>query len=301
MMKQHFLITVVLLFTLSMTSQIHASKSPIKQNPEDAVIVTKDIDNFWTAFDMLDSYNGNPFDEFYINRGSDGVKNFLDNNRIVNADTLRSTILQRKKDYLAIRNNTLAVKSMEHQCRSTYYALKYLYPKAIFPPLYFVIGRFNTGGLSIPSMQIIGTEMNPPENIPFIVAHELIHAQQNIPYTYKILLEQCIIEGSADFIGELISGKVASRVPYEYAIGKEKQLWNDFLKDMNLGENDNFANWLYAGERKDERPADMGYYIGYMITKAYFDKATDKQKAIHEILNIKDCKQFLKDSGYSPG
>ena len=49
--------------------------------------------------------------------------------------------------------------------------------------------------------------MNAPENIPFIVAHELIHAQQRIPYKYKILLEQCIIEGSADFIGELISGK----------------------------------------------------------------------------------------------
>ena len=278
----------------------HAGKSVIAEKPEDAIIVMGDVDNFWAAFDALGSSEGNPFEQLYIKPGSDGVKNFLDHNRIVNADTLRLTVIKRRQDYLKIRENTLAIKDIEPQCRSTYYALKYLYPSAVFPPLYFVIGRFNTGGVSIPSMQIIGTEMNLPENMPFLVAHELIHAQQNIPYKYKILLEQCIIEGSADFIGELISGKVSSRAPYDYAVGKEKVLWEDFMKDINLGENDDFANWLYAGERKDSRPADMGYYIGYVITKSYYEKAIDKKKAIQEILKIKDCKQFLKDSGYNP-
>ncbi len=140
--------------------------------------------------------------------------------------------------------------------------------------------------------------MNESNNIPYLVAHELIHANQNIPYKYKILLEQCIIEGSADFLGELISGKIANTASYEYAKGKEKFLWDDFEKDMALGENDSFSNWLYGGERKDKRPQDMGYYIGYVITKAYFEKATDKRKAIEEILNIKDCKRFLDQSGY---
>jgi uncharacterized protein YjaZ len=300
MNERSLILIITILFSFNLSSQIAKTENFIRQNPEDAIIITADIDNFWASFDMLESYKGNPFEEFYVKRGSDGVKNFLNDNRIVNADTLRATVLRRKQDYINIRKNTLEVKTIEKQCRSTYYALKYLYPKTIFPPLYFVIGRFNTGGLSIPSMQIIGTEMNSPENIPFIVAHELVHAQQNIPYKYKILLEQCIIEGSADFIGELISGKVSSRAAYEYAIGKDKLLWEDFLKDMNLGENDNFANWLYAGDRKDERPADMGYYIGYVITKAYYNKAKDKRKAIEEILNIKDCKQFLADSGYNP-
>jgi hypothetical protein len=299
-MKLGFIIILTLVLSWSLIFQVQKNGNPIKENPEDAIIITEDITNFWTAFDRLESYRGNPFEAFYIKPGSEGVRNFMGHNRIVNADTLRSTVDKRKEDYLNIRKNTLGLKEIEHQCRSTYYALEYLYPKAIFPPLYFVIGRFNTGGVSLPSMQIIGTEMNPPENIPFIVAHELVHAQQKIPYKHKILLEQCIIEGSADFIGELISGKVASRVPYEYAADKEKALWEDFLQDMNLGENDDFANWLYGGERKDARPADMGYYIGYKITKAYYDKAKDKKKAITEILNIKDCKQFLKDSGYTP-
>ena len=54
--------------------------------------------------------------------------------------------------------------------------------------------------------------------------------------------------------------------PFQYATGKEEELWKDFINDMELGENDDFANWLYWGKRKDDRPADMGYYIGYTIT-----------------------------------
>lgn len=141
--------------------------------------------------------------------------------------------------------------------------------------------------------------MNDRSNIPYLVAHELIHANQNIPYKYKILLEQCIIEGSADFLGELISGKVASQEPYRYAKGREASFKKEFVNDMYLGENDDFATWLYAGKRKDDRPADMGYYIGYAITKAYYEKAADKKKAVYEILNIQDCKEFLIKSGYN--
>lgn len=115
------------------------------------------------------------------------------------------------------------------------------------------------------------------------------------------MLEQCIIEGSADFLGELISGKIGNNAPYEYASGKEKMLWEDFKKDLNLGENDSFSNWLYGGERRDDRPADMGYYIGYMVTRAYYEKSADKRKAIREILTIKDCRKFLIDSGYNGG
>ena len=271
----------------------------ITNQPEKAIIYTNDINNFWVAFDSLTAgYKKNPFNDFYIKKGSNGVQHFMDHNRIVNADTLLATVINRKQDYLKIRDNSLKINEVVMQCRVSYFALKYLYPKAVFPPLYFVIGRFNTGGVSLPNEQIIGAEMNEPGNIPYMVAHELIHANQKIPYKYKILLEQCIIEGSADFLGELISGKIASTAPYLYAKGKEKELMKEFLRDMNLGENDDFDYWLYSGPRKDDRPADMGYYIGYVITKAYYDKAIDKNKAIADILNIRDCKVFLRQSGY---
>ena len=46
------------------------------------------------------------------------------------------------------------------------------------------------------------------------------------------------------------------------------------------------------------RPADLGYYIGYHIKKAYYDRAPDKARAIREILHIADARQFLARSGY---
>lgn len=44
------------------------------------------------------------------------------------------------------------------QCRAAFMALKYLYPKAVFPNVYFVIGRFNSGGHSNPKGLIIGCQ-----------------------------------------------------------------------------------------------------------------------------------------------
>ncbi len=282
-----------------LTSNAQTSADSITTNPALALITSKDVVNFWYAFDKMGE-DKKVFEKYYINVGSNGVNHFLGNNRIVNGDTLYATVTRRKDDYLKVRTSTLNLSSIEKQCRSSYYAFKYLYPKAIFPPLYFVIGRFNTGGVSLKTEQIIGAEMNDLSSMPYLVAHELIHSNQNIPYKYKILLEQCIIEGSADFLGELISGKVPVSEPYQYAKGKEVEIWNDFLKDINLGENDDFANWLYAGKRKDDRPADLGYYIGYIIAKSYYEKAKDKIQAIADILNISDCKTFLNESGYQP-
>jgi hypothetical protein len=282
----------------SLHGQSVSDASDWTSSPLEAPVITSDITRFWHAFDLAMEQPGNPFDSGYLRNGSPGVQHFLAHNRIVNADTLLATVRRRKQDYLAIRTRTLQIHKTEKSIRAAYFAFKYLYPQAVFPPVYFVIGRFTTGGTSNEAGQIIGAEMNSLAAIPPTVAHELIHANQHIPYKYRILLEQCIIEGSADFLGELISGKIASTEAYSYAKGREKWLWEDFKKDMNLGENDSFSNWLYGGTRKDDRPADMGYYIGYAITKAYYDKAPDKMKAVDDILHITDCRAFLQASGY---
>jgi len=139
-------------------------------------------------------------------------------------------------------------------CRAAYRALQKVYPAAFFPPVYFAIGGFEVGGNSLAAGVLIGAEMNDPAGIASLVAHEVVHTQQKTPYKYRILLEQCLIEGSTDFIGELISGHVVKDEPYRYAQGRERALWREFVRDQNLGENDSFANWLYGGERPPGRP-----------------------------------------------
>ncbi|MDQ1832400.1 hypothetical protein [Massilia scottii] len=39
--------------------------------------------------------------------------------------------------------------------------------------------------------------------------------------------------------------------------------------------------------------------MGLRVTEAYYKQARDKRQAIVDILNIKDFKRFLADSGYA--
>jgi uncharacterized protein YjaZ len=57
-------------------------------------------------------------------------------------------------------------------------------------------------------------------------------------------------------------------------------------------------NWLYNGSQAKDRPADLGYYVGYKICEAYYRNASNKRQAIKDILELKDFRQFLQASKY---
>jgi hypothetical protein len=52
------------------------------------------------------------------------------------------------------------------------------------------------------------------------------------------------------------------------------------------------SRWLYNGTESEDRPGDLGYYVGYKITEAYYNRAADKRQAVREILEIKDFDRF---------
>jgi uncharacterized protein YjaZ len=257
--------------------------------------VTKDINNFWIAFDDFKKDSTvNNFGKKYIDIGSDGVKGFIPM-RIINEDHLFKTVKKKTADYEKARENTLRLTDKVKQCRSTFYAFKFLYPEAKFPPVYFVVGAFNTGGTSNKDGLIIGAEkQNNIDNVPTIVAHELIHFQQTFP-KHSTLLSQSIIEGSADFIGELISGGNFNKTAYDYGDLHKEALCKEFVTKLD---DTTFVDWMYGTSKKDDRPNDLGYWMGYKICEQYYNKAKDKKQAIHDILNISDYKDFLNKSGY---
>lgn len=272
------------------------AQTNFSNDPDSSLFVTKDINNFWKAFnDFKKDTLHNPFGKGYIDIGTEGVKGFIPN-RIQNAENLFKTVKQRKEDYQKVRENTLRIKEKEKQCRSTFYALKYWYSEAMFPPVYFVIGAYNSGGTFSEDGIFIGAEMQTDiNNIPYIVAHELIHFQQKNWAENPTLLQQSIIEGSADFLGELISGVNTNKAANDYGNRNEYKLCKEFIARMDSV---NYTDWMYSVSIKDDRPNDLGYWIGYKITEEYFKKSIDKKQAIKEILDIKDYKAFLKKSGY---
>ena len=62
-----------------------------------------------------------------------------------------------------------------------------------------------------------------------------------------------------------------------------------------------FYPWMY-GTPRDGRPNDLGYFIGYRIAQAYYNRMTDKAQAIRDIItgNGGDVKTLLARSGYDP-
>ncbi len=283
-------------------------------DPDAAQIVTSDIELFWKAYDKAKPENNLiVYRDDYLKKGSAGLKEFQ-RLRIGSSCALLDSIEARPKYYAALREPSLKIAPYEKQIRTTFRKLKEIYPAAVFPDVYFLIGRMNSAGTLSDTGLLIGVDMfgknegapldelkdwhkavvSSADRLPFIVAHELIHYQQKYPPNEEwTLLGKAVQEGSADFVGELIAGDNINPHLHAYADPIEKQLWLEFKKEMG---GKDASNWLYQGDKAKDKPADLGYYIGYKIAASYYRNATDKKQAVRDILEIKDFTAFLKTS-----
>jgi len=290
-MKNIFIIILIFTFLI----EVNGQNTTFPTEPLDAKFVLSDINNFWIAFDSIGNSKNNPFDR-YIKNGTVGLQDFIPN-RIMSADSLLSMVESRKKDYEKMRNIETLIKEKEKQIIPYFYALEYWYPDAVYPPVYFVIGRYNSGGTSTENGLLIGAEkLSSLDYLPELVIHESIHFQQKWPEGGNTnLLQQSILEGSADFIAELVTGIKGNIKANEYGNNHKEILCKEFVQIMN---EESTQDWLYFTSGKDDRPNDLGYWIGYEIVKAYFDNMDNKRLAVNHILNIDNYSSFLNESGY---
>lgn len=314
--------SITLLLLLTLTTAVFgqaASDKPeerkVSSNPDEARIVTSDIDLFWKAYDRARPENNLiVFRDEYLRVGSYGLKQFT-RLRIGNSCNLVDQIEKRPRYYASIRQSTLKIDSMKEAIRVNLRRLKELYPEAVFPDIYFLIGRMNSGGTLTANALLIGSEMyartatTPTEEmndwerqvikgvevVPHIVTHELIHYQQKYAAS-ATLLARSMNEGAADYIAELVSGGNINDHLHRYGNERERELWEEFKKEMDAND---VSRWLYQGDQSKDRPADLGYYMGYKIAEAYYKRAADKKQAVKDILQIKDFHQFLAASGYA--
>ena len=274
------------------------------------------------------------FQTEYLDQGSAGLQDFV-RLRIKSAKDLVETIDKLPKFYASVRPSTLRVAEMEKKMRKSFRNFKQLYPGAAFPDVYFVVGIANTGGTASRSGLLIGAELygltpstpraefpawlrdffpdvgdekellrlvskaldtalKPVERLPFIVAHESCHFNQNYPKQTTVL-EKSIQEGACDLIAELTAGEVINPELKVYGDRNEADLWRDFRAEMG---GTDLSKWMYNSFKIKDRPGDLGYYMGYKISREYYRNAKDKRQAIADILNIKDFSDFFRRSRY---
>jgi hypothetical protein len=288
-------------------------------DPLKAQLVTTDIHNFWQAYDMAQKESGRAkeiYREYYFGKASPGLQDYFIS-RIFSVDYFVGNQNVKSDFYKAIRDNTLKVDNFKDQIRDSFIRFKQLYDDAVFPDIYFLIGRWNSAGTVSGNGLLISADMMSKsddvptnelnlweknnyksiDNLPNLVAHELIHSQQGNLKNDTTTLSASIREGMADFFAELIAGKTSNERLIEFGKGKEKQIWEAFEKDMYRNK---AADWLgNALQETPDHPADLGYWVGYQICKSYYEEMPDKKQAVYDILNIKDYTAFLAKSRYA--
>lgn len=289
-------------------------------DPNKTRFITSDIARFWQVYDKAMAAAKEDrvaiFQREYIDPGSIGLKDFSRSGRL-DAKTLVKLIESRSNFFKEIRPLTLKIEEQRAETVAAFRKFKKLYPETIFPDAYFVIGQLSSGGTASRNGLLMGAEMftratNTPMNelndwqkgsimsqseIPALVAHESVHFQQKYPAQIGLLC-QCLKEGSADFLGELTSGRLITRMKdtHAWANARERELWEEFQKSVS---GNSFAGWLYGNNAKNDRPVDLGYWMGYKISEAYYKNSADKKQAVRDMLIVKDCDEFLKASRYA--
>lgn len=286
------------------------------QKEKNYIIETSDIANFWTAFDSIKNtdHKAKVFSELYLEKASESFKKLISmSGDIRNPENYLQRFEQYPKFWESLRKPTLELQNIRSDIQSCYERVKNIYPKFEPGDVCVFVGPIAIQA-SVPTGDIIfmGAEMNVTLNeidlsefqqdISFIylndikstIVHETIHLQQM--GESENLLQLTIREGSADFLAELFLEEPFKSPIYDYGKENERELWSEFSQELDSPD---WNKWFYAKSKTEERPADLGYFIGYMITKSYYSKAKDKNKAIKEIIEVSDFHQFLENSGYA--
>ncbi len=283
-------------------------------DPQAFRFISSDIGLFWSVVDRLP---GAPdpallLEQEYLDKGTAGLHGFIFR-RIGSGAKLHAALTRYPRYYAAVRPHSLQVIKVEGEVRAAMRSFKDLYDKALFPDVYFVIGAMSSGGTASMDGLIIGTEVfsrapdvpvdelspgwragtKAASYLPSLVVHELMHFQQD--NEGNSLLAAAIKEGAADFLASLLVKGNFNEHVYAYGYANEAQLKREFALAMHGAA---FDGWLYGGGKVEGRPNDLGYFMGFRICQAYYNRAQDKRQAIVDILNVKDARRFLAGSGY---
>ena len=309
---------------LAIIEEIGAWKVPPSPYPDSARIVTEDITRFWAALDAStpDSL-ASVLQRDYFDPATPGLQDFL-GIKIGSVERMARAVNAHPRFYASIRPSTLRIADAEPEIRAAFRRMEALYPDATFPDVYFVVGAMSAGGTASQRGLLIGAEfsgrtpdmpldelgpwyravISPVEEAPLIVAHELIHYQQDFGVSEQTLLVGALREGSADYLGEMISGGNIDAHIHAWADPQEEAVWCAFQAEMD---GDDTSDWIANGA-SENCPAgldygDLGYYVGYKIAEAYHERARaagrDDSDVVRAILHLDDARAFLAESGYA--
>ncbi len=289
---------------------------------------TVDIDNFWAAYDAVQKIDDPAeqlatFKRLYVDKASPGLVAFMAARRCTPELYLKQ-IQSYPKFWTSVRPRTALAGSVTARLPPHIERFRALYPSLRPASITYSIGCLRSSGTTQGDKVLIGAELafgdesidvselperdrmrltgyfrtQPSKGLVLLNMHELVHTQQpaNIGDS---LLAQTVLEGVAEFVAEQITGQRPPLPYFDYGPRHEAEIKARFKAEMNGP----YDNWLYNGTDNPFGVGDLGYFVGYRICQAYYERAPDKTAAIKRMieLDIRDAaavKAFVADSGY---
>ena len=231
--------------------------------------------------------------------------------RNVTGERIAQAIATRPELYTEARTCIAALPRVRERLNVAFRKLVALDPEAQKPPVTIAVGRGRPLAISGPGDGVqIGLEamcapiarfLNPNVDDRFVhvIAHEYIHSQQDLKLAndeHPTVLERSLLEGAAEFMGEMISGDVAYGAFRASTKGQETEIETRFAADVDKTD---LSDWL--DNTTPDKLGDLGYWVGYRIVKSYYQHAPDQRRAIRKIIQMNDPPAFLAKSGWYPG
>ncbi|MGH9410897.1 MAG: DUF2268 domain-containing putative Zn-dependent protease [Vicinamibacterales bacterium] len=270
-----------------------------------------DVALFYKVYDAAgDHPTADRLQQDYIDKGSDGLRRFFEE-RKTTAARVAQAIGEHPKMYADARAGLEVLPRARLRIAAALAKLGELYPEAKFPPVTIAVGRGKPVAIADETGVMIGLEAlcavtyfdpNLEDRFVHVVAHEYTHVQQadaaQAFYNNKkpTVLEESLIEGAAEFVAELTSGRVSSAWSDQMTGARAKATETAFVADEDKTDR---SDWLDNGTLDEH--GDLGYWVGYRIVKSYYTHAADKRAAIRDIIQMKDAHAFLAKSGWHPG
>lgn len=271
------------------------------------------VDDVYRFYRLYDASGGHPsadqLQHDYLDSGSSGLHRLAEL-RKVTGEAIAKSMAAQPAVYADAKRCMAALPRVRERLALALGRFRKLYPSMEAVPSTIAVGRGKPVGVTDDQGVIIGLEAlcgvgyleaDMEDRFVHVMAHEYAHAQQarKSPALLNLdkptVLQQSLLEGAAEFVGEQIAGSVAYTGLPAMAKGRERDLEAAFLADQDKTD---LSAWLYNGTLTKQ--GDLGYWVGYRIVKAYYVHARDKSRALREILEMKDAKAFLADSGWSP-
>ncbi|MBD2721609.1 hypothetical protein [Hymenobacter armeniacus] len=286
-----------------------AQTRPPQPNPDSLRVVWADVDHFWTAFDHLAAARSTAdslavIERDYLAPATPGLRAYAEAANAKAPDFLRA--LRTHRRYLAaIRPATQAIASQRPAIGQAARALKKAYPGAVFPDIYFAVGKFEVGGSPLNGLLYVGAELkcatptpplaelrpdlrggvSPLSAISTVCVHEIIHGQQR-PGQARTNLALALLEGAAEYVAYRLTGRLGAAEAVAYGRQHEAAVRQQFAR---AAEQPAEARWFLAtADAATGQPGALGYFIGFRICEAYYTQARDKKAALEALIALSD-------------